>query len=240
MFTYKSDTKLTLLEPLPKTLFFMFESSNISHLREVAVVDAVDDSSLSGIPEIDCIRCGEFFGVIGRLSLYKRGVPLHVTSEPLATWVQLMERLVEGKPHEQINRKHLGNYIMLYPEPLTLTRVWAALSPLFLERSDLALCCGAVPGTGVVVYLRRNKGFRLLPELLVDGVVPLHFAFLKTGCKGRGNDDTLVMLGKVMSECSTMLSVREAISEFSFQQLQVAMEQLTREQVETLKGDPPA
>jgi hypothetical protein len=121
--------------------------------------------------------------------------------------------------------------------PVTLDMVWGALNPLCEGRGDLAICAGVVPNVGVALYIRRGKGYKALPDLIVQGAVPQHFTFRRDGEFNRQVDVTLESFGNCLSVCTTSLAVRRPPSEFSFQQIQAATEQLTREQLETIKGE---
>ena len=200
-------------------------------------LDKMADEVFTGIPEIDGIQSGTFIGTIGKLSLYKRNDLMVARSPATVSWVELEARLEVRNEHESMDLRRLQQYILLYPLPLTLEKVHGVLEPLLHERADLAMCAGTLDGTGVLVYLRRAKGMRTLPDLVVDGVSPQHFGFRRDGDFMRSMDATLEKIGKSMSHCMTWISIRSPPSEFSFQQIQAALEPLSLEQIETMKGE---
>ena len=176
------------------------------------------EDTFTGIPEIDGIQSGIFIGTIGKLSLHKRSVLMEVNSPATVSWLELKDRLETRNAHDEMDTKRLLNYLFIYPPPLSLERVHDVLGPLMSARTDLAICAGTLDGRGVLVYIRRSKGMLILPSLIIDGIAPTHYGFRRDGGFARTMDITLQMIGKSMSACKTMISVRPPpAGEFSFQ-----------------------
>ena len=198
----------------------------------------MSEDTFTGIPEIDGIQSGTFIGTIGKLCLHKRNDLMEVRKPSTVPWLELKDRLETRNAHDEIDMRRLLNYLFTYPPHLSLERVHEVLGPLMSARTDLAMCAGTVDAPGVLVFVRRSKGMVHLPSLIIDGFAPTHYGFRRDGGFARTMDITLQMIGKSMSACKTMISVRPPpAGEFSFQQIQSLLEPFSPEEIETLKGE---
>jgi hypothetical protein len=136
-----------------------------------------------------------------------------------------------------LDRKRLANYIFVYPDAATLETVFDSLEKAFESNAELAVCVGIVSGKGIVAFVRRRSGQKVVPIPTAAGHDAECYILRRHGQLNRCLDSTVELLSKAMGTSITNLSVQTPPGEYGFQQISSAVSRFTEEQLAVLKGE---
>ena len=197
-----------------------------------------DDTTLSGIEELDVASHGDPYGTVGRLTIFARE-RVAVVGPCLDTFKEAS--LTLEKVFNMSTLRKAQNIVLTYEsKDLKVETLYTEIEKV-LTGIEHKLCVGKVLDGTVMVYIRKQD-YKYLPDLsmLSDAgelVAPVLYRFLSIGKSSSQWDSTLISLSQAVGESETNITlIAPRVGTYSFDQLEFAFKQLSPTQKLRVKG----
>jgi hypothetical protein len=173
---------------------------------------------------------GTPFSTLGVYEFYQRDVYTH-SNTPECKWEDVENRLTEK---QQMDSRRCKLQLYRY-ENAEYDDVVSTLKEK-MQRSDLGITVGLHEDNKTTVFIVK-EGTRGLGDLEVGGEIPKGFIFSNSGQLIKEKDKTLRMLSMSMAKITSNVTAVPTIAKYSFEQFMDILRRLTKEQIETMKGN---